>query len=74
MNDPELQAALEARDIGAVVDRLSDLLAPPSDHDGWVVDMLADGIPEDVDDESRARIREELRDRLPGIAERTTHA
>lgn len=73
MNDPALQAAVDARDIDAVVDRLSQLLAMPPDHDEWVLDMLCDRIPADVDDDSRARIREQLRDHLPAIAfERNT--
>lgn len=72
--DPELAAAVGARDIGAVVDRLGQRFAIPNGHDEWVLDTLMEGVPADVDDESRAAIREQLRDRLgelvpPGVGE-----
>jgi hypothetical protein len=65
--DPELDAAVEARDIDAVVDRLSERFAMPGGHDEWVLDMLMDGVPDDVDEEGRARIRAYLRDHLDEI-------
>ena len=60
--DPELDAAVEARDIGAVVDRLADRWSMPGGRDEWVLDMLMDGVPAEVDVETRANVRDYLRD------------
>lgn len=65
----ELAAAVEAKDIGAVVDHIAGRFAMPGGHDEWVLDMLMDGVPDDVDEEGRARIRGYLRDHLPEDAE-----
>lgn len=64
MGDPGLEAAVRARDLPAVVGHLADRFAMPDDHDEWVLDMLMDGLPGEVDDETRVEMREFIRENL----------